>query len=236
MSETATGTVDSGSGTQPDPRAAAHEAKEAGGRVAGTAKEGASRVGHEAKSQLRSLADTTTSELREQAGQQQQRAASGIRSVGDELRGMAANSEQQGVASEVVQQVADRAASVADWLDARDPGSLLNEVKQFARQRPGAFIAIAAGAGLLVGRLTRALVDSNRDSDDDSGATGGVTGSAGTTGTAPLAGTTEAPFVAPATDAAAGSVAPTTTLGGPSTLGGPTGTASAGGGSSTVLP
>ena len=38
-----------------------------------------------------------------------------------------------------------------------DPGSLLNEVKSFARQRPGTFLLLAAGAGVLAGRLTRSL-------------------------------------------------------------------------------
>ena len=47
--------------------------------------------------------------------------------------------------------------SVASWLENRDPGSLLEEVKSFARQRPGTFLLVAAGAGLLAGRLGRSL-------------------------------------------------------------------------------
>ncbi|RHA44104.1 hypothetical protein D1825_03040, partial [Cellulomonas rhizosphaerae] len=35
----------------------------------------------------------------------------------------------------------------------------LAEVRSFARRRPGTFLLVAAGAGLLVGRLTRALKD-----------------------------------------------------------------------------
>jgi hypothetical protein len=38
---------------------------------------------------------------------------------------------------------------------------LLYEVKQFARRRPGYFIAIAIGTGVVAGRLTRALADSS---------------------------------------------------------------------------
>jgi hypothetical protein len=34
---------------------------------------------------------------------------------------------------------------------------VLDEVRSFARQRPGAFLAIALGAGILAGRLARGL-------------------------------------------------------------------------------
>jgi hypothetical protein len=61
------------------------------------------------------------------------------------------------VASDLVRQAADRSHSVASWLDGRDPGSLLDEVKTFARRRPGTFLLLAAGAGVLAGRLGRSL-------------------------------------------------------------------------------
>jgi len=137
------------------------DAKQAGGRVAQTAKEGASRVADETKSQARRLASQATEELREQAAEQQQRVAAGLRSAGDELRTMAEASSGQSVASEAVQQAAQRATSVAAWLENRDPGSLLEEVKRFARRRPAPFIAIAIGTGIVAGRLTRALAESS---------------------------------------------------------------------------
>jgi hypothetical protein len=131
--------------------------------VAGTAKDEARSVAHEAKSQAKDLYAQTQSELREQAGVQQQRVASGLRSIGDELGSMASNSDQQGLASDLVRQVSDRAGSAAAWLDARDPGSLLNEVKSYARRKPGTFIAAAAIAGVVAGRLTRALAGNAAD-------------------------------------------------------------------------
>jgi hypothetical protein len=146
----------------------AGEAKDASRRVASTAKDEATRVAHEAKSQGRQLLTDVSGELKEQAGQQQQRAASGLRSIGDELRTMASNSQEQGMAAEVVGQVAQRVSSTAQWLEARDPGSLLTEVKSFARRRPGVFIALAAGAGVVAGRLVRSLSES---AGDDSGPT-----------------------------------------------------------------
>lgn len=132
------------------------------GNVAGTAKEQAANVAGEAKSQARDLLRQTQRELREQAATQQQRVASGLHTVSGQLGDMASSAEP-GVASDVVRQVADRAGGVATWLDGRDPGSLLTELTSFARRRPGLFIGGAVVAGVLVGRLTRALASGAKD-------------------------------------------------------------------------
>jgi hypothetical protein len=55
----------------------------------------------------------------------------------------------------LVDQAARHSGNAAQWLESREPGDLLDEVKGFARRRPGAFLGIALGAGLLVGRVTR---------------------------------------------------------------------------------
>jgi hypothetical protein len=59
----------------------------------------------------------------------------------------------------VARQAADRADRVADWLGEREPGDLVEEVRSLARRRPGAFLLGAALAGVVVGRLTRGVVD-----------------------------------------------------------------------------
>ena len=82
----------------------------------------------------------------------------------------------------LVDDVARRAGDAASWLDQRDPGSLLDEARSFARQRPGTFLAIAAGVGVLAGRLSRSLVDEARDSDDSTGAAAGSSTASGYTG------------------------------------------------------
>ncbi|MET3935570.1 hypothetical protein [Arthrobacter sp. OAP107] len=135
----------------------AGEAKGAAQNVAETAKTEAKNVAYEAKNSARDLLHQAKSDLTDQAGTQQAKAAEGIRNVSSQLRTMADAPDQQGVAADLVRQVADRSESVASWLDNRDPGSLLNEVKSFARQRPGTFLLLAAGAGLLAGRLGRSL-------------------------------------------------------------------------------
>jgi len=135
----------------------AGDAASAGENVLGTAQAHASTVAGEAKTQAKDLLSQTQGELREQAGVQQKRVATGLHSLSDELGSMASNSEGSGVASDLVQQAASRAGSIASWLEDRDPGSLLEEVKDFARRRPGTFIGIAAVAGVVAGRLTRSI-------------------------------------------------------------------------------
>jgi hypothetical protein len=135
----------------------AGQAKGAAQNVAGTAKAEAANVASEVKTNTKDLLHQARSDLTSQAGAQQQKAAEGIRTVSSQLRSMADAPEQQGVASDLIRQAAERSESVASWLDNRDPGSLLNEVKSFARQRPGTFLLLAAGAGLLAGRLGRSL-------------------------------------------------------------------------------
>lgn len=135
----------------------AREGAGAARQVAGTAAAEARNVAQEAGTQAKNLAAQLGTDLKNQAGAQQQKVAEGLRSISDELHSMAQNAQGSGAAGGLVGQAAQRTADVASWLEARDPGSLLTEVKDFARRRPGAFLAIAAGAGLLAGRLTRGI-------------------------------------------------------------------------------
>lgn len=141
----------------------ASDAASSAGAVGGVAKQEATNVAHEAKYQAKDLYYQSRQELMEQASHQQSRAAEGLRSIHRELDSMASNSQEPGVGTDLVRQAATRAGSFAEWLDARDPGSLLEEVKGYARRRPGAFLAIAAGAGLLAGRLSRSLAANASD-------------------------------------------------------------------------
>ena len=155
----------------------AGDAKEKAANVAGTAKEQASNVASEATDHAKQLYGQASENLKQQAGEQQQRAASGLRSLGEQLGRMAENDDEQGVASKVVRDLSGRATSAAGFLENRDPGSLLDEVKTFAAKRPGTFIAIAAGAGLLAGRLTKALAtEVKHEKEAGDGTTGSGSG------------------------------------------------------------
>lgn len=206
----ATGTSGSGRSDAAKEEAAsvAGDAKDAAADAAGTAKEQAGKVASEATGQAKQLFGQATSELRDQAGQQQQRVAQGLRGVGSELGSMADKSEDGGLASELVRNLSGRADSVAGWLEDRDPGSLLGDVKQFAARRPGTFIAIAAGAGLLAGRVVKSLTAeakdehaSGRDAGRDAGRGSASTGAAPATGATGATGATHASGPQPGTHA-----------------------------------
>ncbi len=77
-----------------------------------------------------------------------------------------------GVATNAVSQAQGRVKEAADWLEKHEPGDLVDEATRFARRRPGAFLAIAAVGGLLVGRFTRGLKDDTSTSTTPS--TGGA--------------------------------------------------------------
>lgn len=125
--------------------------------VAETAKTEAANVASEAKTNVQDLLHQAKSEFSSQAGTQQQKAAEGIRSISSQLHTMADAPDEQGIAADLIRQAADRSESVASWLENMDPGSVLDEVKTFARQRPGTFLLLAAGAGMIAGRLGRSL-------------------------------------------------------------------------------
>ena len=138
-----------------------------GKQVAGTAKVQAKKVTSEAVTQVRGLVDQASTELKQQAGTQQERVAQGIRTLGEQLNGMASGTAPaEGPALNIVRSVADRADAAASWLEARDPAALLSEVKSFATRRPGLFIAIAAVAGVVAGRITTSLVTEAKEAKE----------------------------------------------------------------------
>ncbi|QZN84145.1 hypothetical protein [Cellulomonas sp. C5510] len=136
----------------------AHQAAESGQDLLHEMKDEAGGVAAEATQQARDLLGEARDGVRSQAADQQARAAQGLRSLGDELGRMAEASEG-GLAQDLVRDVAGRTGAVASWLEDREPGDVLGEVADFARRRPGTFLALAAGAGVVVGRLARGLKD-----------------------------------------------------------------------------
>ncbi|MFV2025710.1 hypothetical protein ACFHWV_13900 [Micromonospora sp. LOL_028] len=70
---------------------------------------------------------------------------------------MADKGQPDGLAGDLARRASDAAQQAAGWLENRQPGELVDEVRQYARRHPGTFLAGAAFAGLLVGRLSRSL-------------------------------------------------------------------------------
>lgn len=182
-----TGAVETGAPASSRKEAAKDEAADVARTAAGsaqnvaqTAKDEAANVAHEAKSNAQDLLYQAKSGLTSEAATQQKKAAEGMRNISGQLHSMASAPDQQGMASDLVRQAAERTSSIATWLENREPGDLLNEVQRFARNRPGTFLLLAAGAGVLAGRLTRGLSAGAPDSapSTGSGAAGQFSGTA----------------------------------------------------------
>jgi len=135
----------------------AGQAAGAAQNVAQTAKLEAGHVAAEAKSSAKDLLHEAKSGLGSQAGAQQQKAADGIRTISSQLQSMAEAPEQQGFANDLIRQAAQRTSSVASWVENKEPAALLEDLQSFARRKPGTFLLLAAGAGIVVGRLARGL-------------------------------------------------------------------------------
>ncbi|WP_153506382.1 ATP synthase subunit B family protein [Cumulibacter manganitolerans] len=143
--------------TKQEAASVAQDAKHEGQQVAQTAKQEAKHVADTAGTHAKRLMDQAKTELDGHASGQQQRLAGEIRNLADELHKMVRSNDGSGPVHAFAGQAASKAGEVAQWLEQREPGDVLNEVRRFAARKPGVFLAIAAGAGLLAGRLTRGL-------------------------------------------------------------------------------
>lgn len=130
-----------------------------------TAKQEAGNVASTAKEQVGKLADQTRSELTDQARTQQNRLAGSLRDLGQQFGQMADRGDSSSLATQLAQQASDQAHSLGSWLENHEPGDVIDEVKRFARRKPGTFLAVAAGVGFLSGRLTRSLTGDSGSSD-----------------------------------------------------------------------
>lgn len=145
----------------------------AAGEVAGTAKEQGRVVADEVKFQARSLAGEARDRLKEQSRGQSERLSGTMHRLADELEEM--TSERGGSpASAVVSRIASGSRQAADYLAEQGPEGVLREVQDFARRRPGAFVATALVAGFVVGRLGKSVWSAGESSDGGDVSTGGV--------------------------------------------------------------
>ncbi|MFG2028610.1 hypothetical protein [Streptomyces sp. NPDC048825] len=136
--------------------ATADRARQAAGEVAGTVTEQAKAVTGEAREQAGAAARELRGRVTEQAESQTQRGAEVLRQWADDLSGLADEADGESPAKTLVAQVADRGHRAADYLDKQGAEGLVQDLQDFARRRPGAFLGAAALAGLVVGRLAKA--------------------------------------------------------------------------------
>lgn len=151
--------------TSPTERAqqAASTATDESKHVAGVAKEEAMNVASTAADQAKNLVSDTmsqvTGQLGEQATSQRDRAVGTLKSLGEDLERMATESGGSGLAADLAREVAQRARALGSRLEDREPGDLLEDVRDLARRRTGLFLLGSLAAGLVAGRVVRAAAD-----------------------------------------------------------------------------
>ena len=132
--------------------------------VAGEAGAQAKAVAGEAKEQLDRLVSQGRQELRQQADQRNSQAVGQLRTLSEQLGALVhgrpeAAGQLVSYASDVQYQIRRLAAR----MEQGGPQGVVDDVTRFARRRPGAFLAGAAGVGFVVGRLVRAGAASQHD-------------------------------------------------------------------------
>ncbi|WP_432499167.1 hypothetical protein [Kineococcus gypseus] len=141
-------------------------AKEQAGQLAGTARQEAEHVVQSAREQLgevltdvESQAGDLIGQLRqqvhEQSTTQRDRLAALLSQAGEELSQMSRSSQGSGPATQLVRQAGERAGAWGRTLSDHEPQELLEQLRSYARRKPGTFLLGALAAGALAGRLTR---------------------------------------------------------------------------------
>ena len=132
----------------------ASTAADEGKHVAAVVGEEAQNVAGQAKDQVRELMNETIGQVNDQSRTQLDRLVGTLKSVSTDLESMATSADT-GLATQLTQQVAERARGLSTHLDGREPSDVLDDVRQFARRRPALFLLGALSAGVVVGRLAR---------------------------------------------------------------------------------
>jgi hypothetical protein len=134
----------------------AASAKHNAGQVTDQAREQAAEVMSSATDQLGQIAVTAREELRNRASAEATNLGQRLGEIAEELRAMGqASAEHGGVAATAVCGVAEQVDRGARRLSDGDLDTALDDLKRFARNRPGTFLLGAVGAGFAVGRLLR---------------------------------------------------------------------------------
>ncbi len=134
-----------------------------GQQVVDVAKEQAAAVTTEASNHAKDLLSQGRDELSSQLVTQQQRLSTLAHSFADELGSMGSSADNPGPLSGLAKQGSRTVSELANRLENSQPSDLLNDVRNFARRRPVAFLTGAALAGIVVGRLSRSLASEAHD-------------------------------------------------------------------------
>jgi hypothetical protein len=126
-------------------------------QAASVAQDEVKQVASDVRDQARGLLTETRTQVEDQSRTQRDRLVETISTFSNDLDGMA--EQRGGLASDAAREVANRARSFGQQLDGREPAELLDDLRSFARRRPGVFLAGSVIAGVVVGRFLRGSRD-----------------------------------------------------------------------------
>jgi hypothetical protein len=154
---------DADAGVKDKVQQAAETTAEEGKHIAGVTRDEAQAVASEAMDQARMLLHEAKTQADQQSRTQRDRLVGTLQTLSTDLETMAVQGSD-GLAADLARQAADQARRLSAHLDGREPNQLLEDVRGFARRRPGTFLFGAFAMGLLAGRLARGAKEANSDS------------------------------------------------------------------------
>lgn len=145
-------------------RQVADEAGTQAREVADTAQQQAAEVRREARAQGEELLQEAQQQLKTQASQQTDRLGGAVDDLGSRLQALAdGRPDESGPVGEYAERIAGQTRDIAGRIDELGFEGVLEEVQQFARRRPGAFLIGAAVAGFASSRLARGANEAQSD-------------------------------------------------------------------------
>ncbi len=130
---------------------AADQGRELKDEAAAEAKE----VAKEARDHLKDVSATAQGQLKEQAEQQASRAGSGLSDIGRQMQKMASDTDAEGMIPSLVGSLGDQVSQFATKLQDGHLDAVMDDLKSFARRRPGMFLLGATLAGFASSRVAR---------------------------------------------------------------------------------
>jgi len=126
-------------------------------QVAGEAKEHARRLTQDALGQAQGLAQQARGEAMGRADEGTRKAAGSLRTLSTQFRALSeGRPHEAGPLGDLTRSATDQLSSFAQRLDEGGVENLMQDVRRFARRRPGMFLLACAGAGFVAGRVARA--------------------------------------------------------------------------------
>jgi hypothetical protein len=119
-------------------------------------KDKAGELASEMRTQTRDLTHEARDELRAKADAEARHLAASLQDVGRQLHAMAGAADEQSMPGEMARQLAGVADRFGQRLETQGFGGTVEELKRFARRKPGVYLLGAFALGAVAGRLARA--------------------------------------------------------------------------------